>query len=113
MRSEPDALSAKLSAELEQRDLFEPIGAICKARGVLISAIFGRRRTRSVSTARHEVWSRLRDMGWAHGDVDFIHDVAHTRDHVWRHFLNLREVEPDHPSCRSDFFGRVLQPAAW
>ncbi len=78
MREESDALSETLSRELEQRDLFEPIGQICKARGVLISAIFGRRRTKSVSTARHEVWSRLRDMGWGYQEIGRLFGRHHT-----------------------------------
>jgi chromosomal replication initiation ATPase DnaA len=59
--SADDGTSAeRVIAELNARGLAPLLRQVCAARGVTELELCGRRRTRSVALARHELWWRIR-----------------------------------------------------
>jgi len=63
----PLAPTTRIIAALEARALVGMLDAICRARGVTRDELCGRRRTKSVALARHELWWQLRN----HPDLSF------------------------------------------
>jgi chromosomal replication initiation ATPase DnaA len=57
----PGKPAAVVVQELQARNLLELVEQVRALRGVSLSELCGRTRTRNVVAARHEVWCRIRN----------------------------------------------------
>jgi chromosomal replication initiation ATPase DnaA len=53
--------SRRVIENLRTRGLLEVVDAVCALRGVTRTEVCGRRRTRAIALARHELWWCLRE----------------------------------------------------
>jgi chromosomal replication initiation ATPase DnaA len=80
----PSKAAAAVVQDLQARNLLELVQQVGARRGVCLTELCGRTRTRNVVAARHEVWWRIRN----HPERCYsLHEIAHLfgNDHatVW------------------------------
>jgi chromosomal replication initiation ATPase DnaA len=59
MAAASTAFVLRVVAQLNERDLLPLVRDVCRAHGVTLEEVCGRLRSRSVCSARHEVWWRV------------------------------------------------------
>ena len=63
---------------LKERGLLFLLDEICRQHHVSREEITGRNRTRSVSLARHDLWQRLRELGFSYVEIGRLFERNHT-----------------------------------